>query len=149
METVSLLDGITRKSVELSSLACHICSKTPCNISSFFRTCDLASTIWDLTFKWVDLYPNAVSSLTEVFSWLDNMNIRASRKLVLESIIGVVVWVIWKFRNQLVFGKMDWHQKDLFDHITSYSFLWFYSRNRKIHVSWNQWIQNLLLDNTL
>ncbi|PWA95764.1 reverse transcriptase zinc-binding domain-containing protein [Artemisia annua] len=115
--------NLSRKGVELSSLACPICSKHLETSHHLFWTCDLASAIWDLIFKWVDHYPNAVSSSTEVFSWLDNLNIRASRKLELESIIGVVVWVIWKFRNQLVFGKMDWHQKDLFDNITSYSFL--------------------------
>ncbi|PWA77606.1 reverse transcriptase domain, Reverse transcriptase zinc-binding domain protein [Artemisia annua] len=86
--------NLSRKGVELSSLACPICSKHPETSHHLFWTCDLASAIWDLTFKWVDHYPNAMSSLTEVFSWLDNLNIRASRKLVLESIIGVFVWVI-------------------------------------------------------
>ncbi|GJV75495.1 RNA-directed DNA polymerase, eukaryota [Tanacetum coccineum] len=141
--------NLSRKGVELSSLACPICSTHPETSHHLFWSCDLASNIWDLIFKWVDLFPNAVSSLTEMFSWLDNMNLRASRKLVLESIIEVSLWVIWKFRNQLVFDKKDWHRKDLFEHITSYSFLWFSSRNRKFHVSWNQWIQNPLLDNSL
>ncbi|GJV09948.1 reverse transcriptase domain, reverse transcriptase zinc-binding domain protein [Tanacetum coccineum] len=81
--------NLSRKVVELSSLACPICSTHPETSHHLFWTCDLASNIWVLIFKWVDLFPNAVSSLTEVFSWLDNMNLRASRKLVLESIIGV------------------------------------------------------------
>ena len=54
----------------------------------------------------------------------------------------VTLWVIWKHRNNLIFGSIKPRLSDIFDDVRSYSFFWFVNRSRKSRISWYCWLLN-------
>nr|GEV68513.1 RNA-directed DNA polymerase, eukaryota, reverse transcriptase zinc-binding domain protein [Tanacetum cinerariifolium] len=66
----------------------------------------------------------------DVFGWLDHAHHKTAFKIIMHSIFGVVVWKIWQFRNNNIFGDKKMLQQDLYDQIMDASFLWYSSRNR-------------------
>ena len=92
--------------------------------------------------------PNS-DSLNDVFGWLDQPRLNSASKSILHSILGVVVWTLWQFRNNQIFGDKKMLQRDLLDQIVDFSFLWYSSRNRNCKVSRSNWLQNPLLNTIL
>ncbi|GJW55485.1 RNA-directed DNA polymerase, eukaryota, reverse transcriptase zinc-binding domain protein [Tanacetum coccineum] len=126
--------NLSRKGLEVPSLLCPLCNISPETSSHLFWTCNLATSVWRLIFKWIDLpLPNS-DNLNDVYGWLDHARLNSASKNIMHSIFGVVVWTLWQFRNNNIFGDKKMLQKDLLDQIVDASFLWYSSRNRNCKV---------------
>ncbi|PWA77453.1 Di-trans-poly-cis-decaprenylcistransferase-like protein [Artemisia annua] len=44
------------------------------------------------------------SNIEGIFSWVDSLTIRCNRRKVVDAIINTVLWVIWRYRNNKIFG---------------------------------------------
>ena len=97
----------------------------------------------------MDLSLPYLDDLNDVFGWLDHARVNSASKSILHCILGVVVWTLWQFRNNKIFGDKKMLQKDLLDQIVDVSFVWYSSRNRNCKVSQSNWIQNPLLNSIL
>ncbi|PWA89116.1 reverse transcriptase domain, Reverse transcriptase zinc-binding domain protein [Artemisia annua] len=126
--------NLSRKGFEVPSLLCPLCNTSPETSSHLFWSCNLAISVWRLVFKWMDLPLPDSDSLNGVFGWLDHARLNSASKSTLHSILGVVVWTLWQFRNNKIFGDKKMLQKDLLDQIVDVSFLWYSSRNRNCKV---------------
>ncbi|PWA65849.1 reverse transcriptase domain, Reverse transcriptase zinc-binding domain protein [Artemisia annua] len=139
--------NLTRKGIDIPSLLCPVCSSFPETNFHLFWDCNVASAIWKFVFRWVDIHPPNILDLTDLFNWLDeSTSINSFCKTILDSIFGTVIWVIWSFRNEVIFGKRYPRSSELVDKVIHYSFLWYSNRNRKASKCWNNWMQNPLLD---
>ncbi|PWA89421.1 reverse transcriptase domain, Reverse transcriptase zinc-binding domain protein [Artemisia annua] len=115
--------NLSRKGFEVPSLLCPLCNTSPETSSHLFWSCNLAISVWRLVFKWMDLPLPDSDSLNGVFGWLDHARLNSASKSTLHSILGVVVWTLWQFRNNKIFGDKKMLQKDLLDQIVDVSFL--------------------------
>ncbi|GJX89986.1 RNA-directed DNA polymerase, eukaryota [Tanacetum coccineum] len=141
--------NLSRKGIEVPSLLCPLCNISPETSAHLFWSCSMVTSIWRLVFKWIDLtFPDA-NNLNDIFNWLDDTRLNPASKIILHSIFGVVVWKLWQFRNNKIFGDKKMLQRNLLDQIMDVSFLWYSSRNRNCKVSWTNWIQNPLLNSIL
>ncbi|PWA47701.1 RNA-directed DNA polymerase, eukaryota [Artemisia annua] len=86
-----------------------------------------------------------LSNKRDVFAYVDHLHIHNDKKLMLQAIFGVVLWTLWSFRNHLIFNSHPMARNEIFDKVTSTSFLWYKNRNRKANISWNNWLQNSLI----
>nr|GEU87610.1 reverse transcriptase domain, reverse transcriptase zinc-binding domain protein [Tanacetum cinerariifolium] len=93
-------------------------------------------------FIWLDLSPLDFPSLHGLFSWLDDLHISSSKKDIIEVVCGVLLWSLWNFRNDMIFGNTHPSGSTLFDKIVDFSFGWYSSRNKLSSISWNNYIQN-------
>ncbi|GJV55468.1 RNA-directed DNA polymerase, eukaryota [Tanacetum coccineum] len=122
--------NLSRKGIEVPSLLCPLCNISPKTSAHLFWSYSMVTSIWRLVFKWIDLtFPDA-NNLNDVFNWLDDTRLNSASKIILHSIFGVVVWKLWQFRNNKIFGDKKMLQKDLLYQIMDVSFLWYSSRNR-------------------
>nr|GEY22807.1 RNA-directed DNA polymerase, eukaryota [Tanacetum cinerariifolium] len=122
--------NLSRKCFEVLSLFCPMCNISPEPSSHLFWSCPLATSIWRSVFKWTDLPLPDSNNQNDTFNWLDHVRLNSASKMILHSIFGVVVWMLWRFRNNKIFEDKKMLQKDLLDQIVDVSFLWFSSRNR-------------------
>ncbi|GJR92714.1 RNA-directed DNA polymerase, eukaryota, reverse transcriptase zinc-binding domain protein [Tanacetum coccineum] len=67
-------------------------------------TCSLATTVWHRIFSWLQIPPPTLADLHDLYSWVDDLHISSSRRIILDTICGVVLWSLWNFRNETIFG---------------------------------------------
>nr|GEW85649.1 RNA-directed DNA polymerase, eukaryota, reverse transcriptase zinc-binding domain protein [Tanacetum cinerariifolium] len=78
------------------------------------------------------------------FLMVDALHLSASKKSIVDSICGVVLWSLWSFRNESIFGSSMPKRSIIADKTIDLSFRWYTSRNKLSSISWNNWIQNPL-----
>ncbi|GKC82383.1 RNA-directed DNA polymerase, eukaryota, partial [Tanacetum coccineum] len=130
--------NLSRKGIEVNSLNCPICDK---GIDSSYHTlwvCSLATTVWIRVLNWMDLHPPSISNLNGLYTWVDGLHMSHNKKAILEVICGVVLWSLWRFRNEMNFGTDQPKRSLLFDKIVDYSFRWYSSRCNLHSISWKQ-----------
>ncbi|GKD63266.1 hypothetical protein Tco_1305374, partial [Tanacetum coccineum] len=104
-----------------------------------------ATTVWICVLNWMDLHPPSISNLNGLYTWVDSLHMSHNKKAILEVICSVVLWSLWRFRNEMIFGTDQPKRSLLFDNIVDYSYRWYSSRCNLHSISWNNWIQNPLV----
>lgn len=67
--------------------------------------------------------------------WIDTRpNVRQQWAIV-DSVFSVVIWVLWTFRNGILFSSNKPRNDRIFDFIVDISFRWFSSRNSKARIN--------------
>nr|GEW84827.1 RNA-directed DNA polymerase, eukaryota [Tanacetum cinerariifolium] len=64
--------NLSRKGIEVPSLLCPLCNISPETSAHLFWSCSMATSIWRLVFKWIDLTFPESNNLNDVFNWLDD-----------------------------------------------------------------------------
>ncbi|KAL4591535.1 hypothetical protein LXL04_004504 [Taraxacum kok-saghyz] len=77
-------------------------------IEHVFWNCEVAVAIWDTVFKWLQVSRVTIFHPGELFTWIDHYRISANRRKVIEAVVCTTLWVIWRYRNDVVHdsGKM-------------------------------------------
>ncbi|PWA78937.1 RNA-directed DNA polymerase, eukaryota [Artemisia annua] len=96
--------NLSRKGIEVDLLNFPICDTSIETLNHSLWFCSLATTLWHRFFVWLDIDPPSPSNIQDIFSWLDNMRISSAHKSILEVICAVVLWSLWHFRNESIFG---------------------------------------------
>ncbi|GKD23756.1 RNA-directed DNA polymerase, eukaryota [Tanacetum coccineum] len=141
--------NLSIKGVELEYIICPNCSSSPETVQHSLWACIHATYIWHKVFTWLDLPYTSPASLPDVYAYVDQLHFQKDRKLMLEAIFDVVLWTLWSFRNNLIFSNLHSARNEIFDKITSTSFLWYTNRNRKANISWTRWMQHPLFPSVL
>ncbi|GKA09037.1 hypothetical protein Tco_0688368 [Tanacetum coccineum] len=71
-----------------------------------------------------------VACIHDVFNWIDVVNVRQKARGVLEAIFISAMWVMWQYRNNVIFGGVKMKKNVMFDRIVSHSFEWCSSRGK-------------------
>ncbi|GJT65994.1 hypothetical protein Tco_1017474 [Tanacetum coccineum] len=82
----------------------------------------VASCIWDRVFRWLDINRPVFSNIEDIFTWIDSLTIRLNRRKVLDAILVTVLWVIWRYRNNKIFGLVKMNRSNIFDDVVSIVF---------------------------
>ncbi|GJU31861.1 RNA-directed DNA polymerase, eukaryota [Tanacetum coccineum] len=141
--------NLSRKGIDVDSLSCPVCDAGIETIQHSMWFCSLATTVWHRIFVWLHISPPNLSNLQDLYSWIDDLHISSSRKIILETICGVVLWTLWNFRNETIFGSTPPKRCILIDKILDFSYSWYSTRNKLSSVTWNNWLQNPLEVSTL
>ncbi|GJV47498.1 RNA-directed DNA polymerase, eukaryota, reverse transcriptase zinc-binding domain protein [Tanacetum coccineum] len=116
--------NLSRRGVEIASITCPICDN---GIETSYHTlwvCSLATSLWIRVFKWLDFNPPVIPNLRGLFTWIEELHISSNKKAITEVVCSVVLWALWNFRNDMIFG--DTHPKCsiLYDKVVDFSFRW-------------------------
>ncbi|GKA61897.1 RNA-directed DNA polymerase, eukaryota [Tanacetum coccineum] len=136
--------NLSRRGIEVASITCPICDNGIDTSYHSLWVCSLATTVWIRVFNWLDLHPPSIPNLRGLYTWLDDLHMSSNKKAILEVVCGVVLWSLWNFRNETIFGINQPKRSILFDKIVEFSFRWYSTRNKLSSISWNNWIQNPL-----
>nr|GEW70455.1 RNA-directed DNA polymerase, eukaryota [Tanacetum cinerariifolium] len=141
--------NLSRRGIDIESISCPICDSGIETLYHTLWTCSLATTIWNCALMWLDLPTPSLPNIQAFYAWLDDLHMTSNKKAVLDVICGVILWSLWKHRNESIFSTTSPKRSLLFDKIVECSFRWYSSRNKLSSISWNNWIRNPLEDYSL
>nr|GEW89377.1 RNA-directed DNA polymerase, eukaryota, reverse transcriptase zinc-binding domain protein [Tanacetum cinerariifolium] len=120
--------NLSLRGLDIPSILCLICSSARESSSHLFFSCNVARHLLLKVARWWDLDSFDLHSYDNWISWFSALRLAKGLKDVLEGVFYVMWWVIWKFRNQVLFGKSQPHLELLFDEIVLLFYYWCSSR---------------------
>nr|GEU35318.1 RNA-directed DNA polymerase, eukaryota [Tanacetum cinerariifolium] len=116
--------NLSLRGVEISSIMCPLCNSSVESASHLFFTCHVARLIWKKVLKWWDLDENMIDSYDDWLLLLKNIRLPKRLKDLFEDVCYVKWWLIWRIRNQVLFGDKHPPRDTLFDDLVNISFQW-------------------------
>ncbi|GKA05709.1 RNA-directed DNA polymerase, eukaryota [Tanacetum coccineum] len=131
--------NLSLRGIDIPSIICPNCGLAGESCSHLFYSCNLARTLWRKIARWWEIDIPDFSCYEEWIAWFKTTRFSKAQKEMLEGVFYVMWWMIWKFRNQVLFGSSHPRMELLFDDIVSYSFTWC-SNRCKINIDWISWM---------
>ncbi|GJZ04896.1 RNA-directed DNA polymerase, eukaryota, partial [Tanacetum coccineum] len=132
--------NMSSRGLEIPSIVCPVCNVGAETVDHLFFSCSVASSIMAKILGWWGLLENGVSTYHSWVSWFEGLRLKKVAKDYLEAIFFVSWWVIWGFRNKLLFLESI-AKASLFDLIVSHSYIWCNSRARR-NLDWVGWLKS-------
>ncbi|GJS25423.1 RNA-directed DNA polymerase, eukaryota, reverse transcriptase zinc-binding domain protein [Tanacetum coccineum] len=120
--------NLSRRGMELLSIFCPSCNMDVESTNHIFFECSMMNDLYKAITSWWDIKALRVSSYEEWWSWFSSLRLSSKIKMVLQSVFYITWWLVWKYRNQLIFGPSIMSKGRLFDDIVALSFSWCRSR---------------------
>ena len=133
--------NISRRGMLLDSLSCPICGKAVESSSHIFFACHIVREVLRLVSCWWDVSFMEVSTYEEWLDWLVNLRLHSKNKQLLEGVCYIMWWLIWNFRNKIIFDQTPPSKASIFDEVVARSFNWCRYRC-KASFSWIDWLKN-------
>lgn len=96
---------LSRRGLNLNSLACSWCNHIPEHIEHLFWECPLATTLWAILFQWTGInsfrMPNDIFCLNHLFMQKQGDSLNKFWPIFVSSIL----WTIWRVRNNCTFNS--------------------------------------------
>ena len=132
--------NLDSRGMDIGSVLCPICRNDVETANHLFFSCSLAFDLWALVARWWDVDVPVLSSMADWVEWIDGVRLRKSTKDGLEVVCLTIMWWMWNFRNNVIFGHVRMRRSALWDDIQSHSFLWLSARCRKFSKNWVNWL---------
>ncbi|GJW43820.1 RNA-directed DNA polymerase, eukaryota [Tanacetum coccineum] len=116
--------NLSFRGLDIPSIICALCSIAVESTSHLLFSCQLARQLMLKVVCWWELEYQDFLSYGDWLLWLNNLRVFKRFKDVFEGVCYITWWVIWKFRNQVLFGTNFSRLDLLFDEIVRLSFYW-------------------------
>ncbi|GJT35890.1 copia protein [Tanacetum coccineum] len=116
--------NLSLRGIEIPSITCPICSCAGESCSHLFFSCSMARNITTKLARWWEFDCPDLFSYDDWLEWFHTLRLLKGFKDILEGVFYVMWWVIWKYRNQTLFGSSQPRMDMLFDEIVLLSFTW-------------------------
>lgn len=83
---------------------CHSCAE---NVSHVFLHCQFAWSIWSEVVKWWSLVWVVPENITQLLDWWSGFKFKKMLKGMWNALPSVVMWYVWKARNEIKFAGSD------------------------------------------
>ncbi|GJV46146.1 RNA-directed DNA polymerase, eukaryota [Tanacetum coccineum] len=120
--------NLSLRGIDIPSILCLICSCAGVSSSHLLFSCNVARLLLLKVARWWELDIQECMSYPDWLSWFNALRLSKGIKRVLEGVFYVMWCVIWKFRNQVLFGSSQPRLELLFDEIVLLSYTWCSSR---------------------
>nr|GEX32816.1 RNA-directed DNA polymerase, eukaryota [Tanacetum cinerariifolium] len=127
--------------IEIPSITCpnYSCAGESC---LHFFSCSMAQNITSKLARWWEFDCPNLFSYDDWLEWFHTLRFPKGFKDILKGVFYVMWWVIWKYRNQILFGSSQPRMDMLFDEIVLLSFTWC-SNRCKNNFDWFSWMKCL------
>nr|GEV66188.1 RNA-directed DNA polymerase, eukaryota, reverse transcriptase zinc-binding domain protein [Tanacetum cinerariifolium] len=121
---------LSLRGLDIPSVLCHICHSAGESSSHLFFSCNVPRLLQSKIARWWDLVVLDIHSYDDWLSWFSSLRLVKGLKMFGRRLLRLW-WVIWKFRNLVLFGNSQPCLELLFDEIVSLSFTWCSSRCKR------------------
>ncbi|GKC41133.1 RNA-directed DNA polymerase, eukaryota, reverse transcriptase zinc-binding domain protein [Tanacetum coccineum] len=132
--------NLSLRGIDIPSITCPICCLNGESCSHLFFACSFTRLIWRKIARWWDIDIHDFNAYEDWISWFNSVRLPTVIKDVLEGVFYIMWWLVWKFRNQLLFGATRPRMDLLFDEIVSCSYTWCSNRCRS-NIDWISWMK--------
>ncbi|KAL4591902.1 hypothetical protein LXL04_004877 [Taraxacum kok-saghyz] len=116
-------------------LICSVCSQSGESSFHVFSLCYELAPIWTKILMWWEVPLPTTMTVMALANWADSVV-----KRNFDVVIGVTFWILWRYRNALLFSSSKPRKDNIFYDIRSYSFFWINNRRRKYRAVWDRWL---------
>nr|GEY64519.1 RNA-directed DNA polymerase, eukaryota [Tanacetum cinerariifolium] len=109
--------------LEIPSILCPSCTEAVESASYIFFSCSVALQVMFKVRGWWELDNTSFNSYAEWLVWLSNSRLSKHIKEIFEGVCYVAWWILWWFRNQILFGSKHPIRDLIFDYIVQMYFL--------------------------
>ncbi|PWA44556.1 hypothetical protein CTI12_AA525350 [Artemisia annua] len=116
-------------------MTCQICYRKGHNslgsiedVQHVFFKCDVAVEVWKKVASWLDLQIPAIDDISMLLDWAEASISDAKKRKVVGAIIYTTIWMLWRFRNSIVFKDPKMKKSHIYDNIVIHSFDWCMNR---------------------
>nr|GEV32281.1 hypothetical protein [Tanacetum cinerariifolium] len=129
------------KGLDLDTIFCPSCNSAVESSNHIFFGFPMVKDLYKFLARWWDVSMMAFFSYDEWWNWFSNLWVPSKLKLIFEGVFYISSWVIWNYRNKVIFGPGHQSKDRLTDGIVAFSFTWCRSRC-KAKFSWIDWLKN-------
>ena len=127
---LATLDNLTNRGVELSSLVCRSCNAVSESVDHVIVECSSARLVSANLWRWVEWWPINCRSVSDFWESIDRNNANVISRDVKRMIAAGFLWILWRQRNEKVFGRASKNEKAMSEEIRSVTFDWFEYRSK-------------------
>lgn len=134
--------NLAKRGVQVANVNCPICKMTEENEDHLFFECTAAKETIKAVSKWWKSDETRINSLDELLNWSRTLGLKGRKESVFLGVIYTCLWLLWRFRNDVVFREKD---AKAFDYIPMQllgtTFFWMKHRGKQMgkSFSWVDW----------
>ncbi|KAJ0507913.1 putative RNA-directed DNA polymerase [Helianthus annuus] len=139
MERLPTRAALAARNIVVGDTGCPFCNEYAETSDHLFVSCQFTQVVWLVIAQWCKLPPFIAFSLKDVLDLHVTVNGSKRRKKMIYAIIQVVIWSIWRLRNEVVFNNGNPSVAKVVEESKSMSYLWIKNRMRSSLWTWNEW----------
>lgn len=131
--------ALSRRGLQIDSMVCVFCNEQEETLDHLLTGCIGTNGLWNAIEDWCRLPPLIVFSAKDLILLSNHIKGSSVRKILIQSVIMVACWVIWKSRNNMVFNGSKVNIERMLKEIKTLGFLWIKNRASKWSLDEVQW----------
>ncbi|KAF5772400.1 putative reverse transcriptase zinc-binding domain-containing protein [Helianthus annuus] len=131
--------ALARRHINIDDLSCVWCEDAEENIEHVLTGCAIASGVWNSLASWCNIPRPFVFHVNDLVELHEHSRVTGIKKKVLQGIIIIACWRLWRARNDKVFDSKAPIVTELVADIKSLGFLWYKHRFKAGVVDWSRW----------
>lgn len=132
-------DALIRRGINVDNPGCIFCGSSGESMDHILTGCGFTNELWNAIEIWCRLPPMVVFSSKDLVFLHTHVKGSSVRKVLIQSVILVACWVIWKSRNNMIFNNSKANITVMLKEVKTLGFLWVKNRFTKWCIDENQW----------
>ncbi|XP_071715283.1 uncharacterized protein [Rutidosis leptorrhynchoides] len=133
---------LDKRGIDLHSTRCSICDDDIESLHHILFTCKTASVVWEKIRKWWNINNLYLNNLPDLAKASHPSFPSAPESSIWQAVIWVACYLIWKNRNDHVFGKNPVSPPKMVSDIQVKCFEWINCRGKKLCLDWLAWLSD-------
>ncbi|XP_071700605.1 uncharacterized protein [Rutidosis leptorrhynchoides] len=135
---------LDKRGIDLHSTRCPVCDEDIESLQHILLKCKVASEVWELIRKWWNFDMIRFVSIPELSKASSPSRSSSIDSFIWQAVVWVSSYLIWKNRNDHVFGNTTLSPPKIVSDIQSRCFEWINCRSKKVRLEWLLWITDPL-----
>ncbi|KAJ0475806.1 putative reverse transcriptase zinc-binding domain-containing protein [Helianthus annuus] len=131
--------GLNNRNIQVESTLCPLCELGMETADHLFSSCAVAAMVWQSISNWCSPPFLVFFSIRDVVKWHNHNRLGAREKEVMQGIVIIACWRIWKARNDKVYNGKDCKIEEIIGDIKALGFLWYAHRSKFKFTEWLKW----------
>ncbi|MFS8018578.1 putative reverse transcriptase zinc-binding domain-containing protein [Helianthus anomalus] len=115
-------EALARRRINIPNLSCILCGEYVESSDHLFVACHFAQTIWQNIASWCKIPPIVAFDIRALLDLHGFIQGSRKRKKALHAIVLIVIWCIWKTRNEAMFNNAQPHIVKVLEEVKSLGF---------------------------
>ncbi|KAJ0558404.1 putative reverse transcriptase zinc-binding domain-containing protein [Helianthus annuus] len=132
-------EALIRRQINITDASCVLCGECMESSEHLFVACHFAQTVWQNIASWCKIPPIVAFDFKDLLDLHDFSSGPQKRKKTMQAIFHIVIWCIWKTRNEVIFRNSQPNVIKVLEEVKSLGYLWVKNRSRETSITWEGW----------
>ncbi|XP_021974957.1 uncharacterized protein LOC110870066 [Helianthus annuus] len=128
LDKLATMDALKRRNIDRGDSNCVLCGEGEESMEHLFTSCCFAAMLCPIISLWCKILNIFAFSVNDLLDTHEHIGLKGIKKEVVQGIIRIGCWSIWKARNEARFNNKIIKLEGIIREIKTVGFLWFNSR---------------------